>query len=135
MLGADALVAECSADLVHAVEPADEQPFEIELWGDTQDELQVEGVVVRIKRLGRGATADRMKQWRLDLEETEDVEEAAKRLHDERARAEDLGDRRIGEEVYVAFAVPLFDVFETVPLGGRGQEGFPEVLVAAGAHR
>jgi len=39
VLGADALVAERAPDLVHAVEAADEQPLEIELRRDAQDEL------------------------------------------------------------------------------------------------
>ena len=120
MLGADALVAECATDFVYAVEATDEQSLEIELWGDAQDELEVEGVVVRVERLGCRAAADRVEQGRLDLEEVEPIEKAPQGLDDDCAGAEDLGDGGVGEEVDVPLAVPLLDVLEAVLLrGGR----------------
>ena len=52
------------------------------------------------------------------------------RVHDRRARAEDLGDVGIREQVDVALAVALLDVGEAVPLVGRRQERLAEVLIA-----
>ncbi len=76
MLGADALVAKGAADLVDAVEAADEQAFEIELWSDAEDQLEVEGVVMRVEGLGGSATTNRMEHRRFDLEEPQVIEEA-----------------------------------------------------------
>ena len=46
MLGGDAFVAEDTAYLVDLVEAADDQPLEVQLQGDAQEELAIEGVVV-----------------------------------------------------------------------------------------
>ena len=51
----DALVAEVLADLVDALEPADDQPLEVELGGDAEVEVRFELVVVRHERLARSA--------------------------------------------------------------------------------
>ena len=49
----DALVAEVLAELVHALEAADDQPLEVELGRDPQVELAVQRVVVGRERPGQ----------------------------------------------------------------------------------
>ena len=78
----DALVAEVLAQLVDAVDAADDQPLEVELGGDPQVEVAVELVVVGGEGTGECATVERLQDRRLDLDEAVLVEEAA-----------DLGDR------------------------------------------
>ena len=68
--GRDALVAEDAADLEHLLEAADHQPLQVELGGDAQVEVGVEGVVVRHERAGRGPAGDRVQHRRLHLHET-----------------------------------------------------------------
>ena len=46
MLGVDALVAEDAPYLVDLVEPADDEPLEVQLRGDAQVKVLVEGVMV-----------------------------------------------------------------------------------------
>ena len=135
VLGADALVAKGAADLVDAVEAADEQAFEIELRSDAEDQLEVEGVVMRVEGLGGSSAANRMEHRCFDLEEAQVIEEASQGLHDGAARAEDFGDCRVREQIDIAFSVTLLDVLEAVPFRGRRQERFAEMLVAACAHR
>jgi hypothetical protein len=91
--------------------------------------------VVGLEWLGGGAAADGVEQRRFDLEEAARVEESPERLDHLCPSAEHLGDGGIGEEVHVALAVALLDIFEAVPLGGRRQQGFAEVLVAPRADR
>ena len=54
MVLVDALVPEDPADLVDLIEPADDQPLEVELGGDAQVELLVQRVVVGDEGFGVG---------------------------------------------------------------------------------
>ncbi len=68
MLVGHALVAKVLADLVHALQAADDQALQIELRRDPQVQLALELVRVRDERLGEGAAVDRLQDGRLDLE-------------------------------------------------------------------
>ena len=50
VLARQPLVAEDAADLVDALEAADDQPLEVQLGGDAHEEVEVERVVVRVER-------------------------------------------------------------------------------------
>ena len=67
-LRADPLVAEHAADLVDLLDAADEQPLQRQFQGDAQEQVDVEGVVVRLERPGRGAAGDGVQRRRLDLQ-------------------------------------------------------------------
>jgi hypothetical protein len=64
-----ALVAEVARELVHALEPAHDQPLEVELVRDAQVELHVERVVLGHERPRERAAVERLQHRRLDLEE------------------------------------------------------------------
>ena len=68
MRAIDALVPEVVPDLVHAIEPAHDQPLQIQLVRDAQEERHVERVVVRRERARRRAAVERLQYRRLDLE-------------------------------------------------------------------
>ena len=86
-LRADALVAEDPADLVDLLDAADQQPLEVQLQGDAQEQVDVERVVVRDERPGRGAAGDGVQRRRLDLAEALAVEVAADGADDRDALA------------------------------------------------
>ena len=75
----DPLVPEVVPDLVHPLEPADDQPLEVQLVGDAQVERHVERVVVRHERTRRRAAVQRLQHRRLDLEVVPAVETRADR--------------------------------------------------------
>ena len=50
VLRRDALIAEVAIDLVDAIESADHQPLEIQLRRDAQEQIHVEGVVMRRRK-------------------------------------------------------------------------------------
>ena len=77
VLGREPLVAEVLADLIHALEPAHDQPLEVQLGRDPQVEVAVERVEVRRERARRRAPVQRLQRGRLDLDEPVLVEEAA----------------------------------------------------------
>ena len=79
----------------------------------------VERVVVRHERLGDRPADERVHRRRLDLEEPVLVEDGAHRAHDVAARAEDVGHRRVRDEVDVPLPVAQLDVGQPVPLLGQ----------------
>ena len=82
VLVGQAFVAEVLAELVDLLQSADDQPLEIELGGDPQVVVGVEGVVVRHEGLREAAAVARLQDRRLDLEEALLVEVAPDGAHD-----------------------------------------------------
>ncbi len=66
---ADPLVAIDAAQLVDPLHAADQQPLEVQLQRDPQEQLHVERVVMRLERPGRGAAGDRVQRRPFDLDE------------------------------------------------------------------
>ena len=79
VLVGDALVAEVLRDLVHLLEPADDQALQVQLVRDAEVDVLVEVVRVRDERLGEGASVLRLQDRRLDLDEALAVEIRANR--------------------------------------------------------
>ena len=128
VLEAHALVAEVLADLVHAVDAADDAALEVQLGGDAQVEVALELVVVRDERLGQRAAVERLQHRRLDLDEAAVVQEPAHRGDDLRALDEDLARVVVGGEVQVALAVARLDAGEAVVLLGHAAQRLAEEL-------
>ena len=114
----DPLVAEDAADLVDAIEPAHHQPLQVQLGGDAELQIDVEGVVVRLEGPRRGAARllRLVERRRLDLDEAAPVEEAADGRDDPRPLLEHLAHALRDDHVHVALPVALLDVGEPVPL-------------------
>jgi hypothetical protein len=119
VLERDALVAEVLAELVDALEAADDQALEVELGGDPQEQRAVELVVVRRERARERAAVDRLEHRRLDLDEAALVEPPAHRGDHLGAHDEQLARLLVGDEVELAVAVAQLDVLEPVALLGR----------------
>ncbi len=114
-----ALVAEVLADLVDALEPADDQALEVELGRDAQVEVAVELVVVRRERPRVGAAVERLQRRRLDLDEAGAVELAAQGRDRARAQLELGAHLGVDQQVEVALAVARLDIGEPVVLVGQ----------------
>ena len=119
VLERDALVAEVLAELVDALEAADDQPLQVQLGGDPQVEVAVELVVVGDERPRGRAAVERLQDRRLDLDEARVVEEAADRGDHLRAGDEDRARLLVGDQVELAVAMAGLDVGEAVVLVGR----------------
>ena len=74
VLEGDALVAKVLRELVHLLEPADDQALEVQLVGDPEVDVLVEVIGVRHERLRERAAVARLQDRRLDLDETFTVE-------------------------------------------------------------
>ncbi len=65
----DAFVAIDAAQLVDPLHAADQQPLQVQLQGDPQVKVDVQGVVVRDERPGGGPAGDRVQRRPFDLDE------------------------------------------------------------------
>ena len=83
----DPLVAEVPADLVDALEAADQQALQVQLQRDPQVQVDVQHVVVGDERLRHRAAGDRLQHRGLDLDEAALVQVRADRPQRRRARA------------------------------------------------
>ena len=114
-----ALVAEVLRELVDALEPADDEPLEVELGRDPQVEILVELVRVRDERVRECAAVARLEDRRLDLDEAVIVEVAPDRCDHAGAKLE-VGARLLAhQQVDVALPVARLGVREAVE--GVGQ--------------
>ena len=111
----DALVAEVLADLVDALEPADDQPLQVELGRDPQVDVLVELVVVGDEGAREGAAVARLQHRRLDLEEAVARRGRAGSPRPTSRPGLEVAPRLlVHQQVEVALAVALLDVGETV---------------------
>src|SRR3954452_8504014 len=121
-----ALVAEVLAELVDALEAADDEPLEVQLGRDAQVERAVELVVMRRERAGERAAVDRLQHRRLDLDEAVVVEVAAGGGDRLRARDEQRPRVLVGDEVELAVAEAGLRVLQPVELLGRRAQALGE---------
>ena len=68
VLRGDPLVTEIAIDLVDPLEAADDQPLQVQLGRDPQEQRHVERVVMRDERPRERATGNRLHHRRLDFE-------------------------------------------------------------------
>ncbi len=115
----DPFVAEVLAQLVDAVEAADDAALQVQLGGDSQVQVAVERVVVGGERARQRAAVERLQHRGLDLDEAAVVKPAANladRLCTER---EELPGGLVGDQVQLAAPVASLDVLQPVELVGR----------------
>ena len=113
------LVAKVLAELVHALEAADDAALEVELRRDAQVQRPIQGVVVRRERARERAAVERLQDRRLDFDEAGVVEKAAHGGHGLGPRDKQLARLLVGHEVELAAAIARLDVLQPVVLLGR----------------
>ena len=118
----DALVPEIAIDLIHAFEPADDEPLQIKLRRDPQIKIDIERIVMGHEGLRRGAAVERLHHRRFHLDVIPFFELTAQRCDDLRALQEYLAALRIRNQIQIALAVPDLHVFQTMPLLRHGEE-------------
>jgi hypothetical protein len=124
----DPFVAKVLPHLVDAIEPADDQPLQVELGRDPQVEIPVECVVMGHKRPGQRAAVERLQHRGLDLQEAALVEPLAGRPDGGGALGEELTRLRVGDEVELATAIARLGVLKTVELVRRRAQALRQEL-------
>mmetsp|Transcript_7100 Transcript_7100/g.27905 ORF Transcript_7100/g.27905 Transcript_7100/m.27905 type:complete len:619 (+) Transcript_7100:390-2246(+) len=117
----DALVAELTADLVHAVHAADDEFLEVELGCDAHVQGHVEVVMVRDEGLGGGAAGDHVHHRSLNLHEILVVQVLADASDDVGPGDENVANLGVHDEVEVPLAVPGLLILEAGETGEHVQ--------------
>ena len=117
-------IAKVAVDLKHPLKTADHQALQVQLGGNAQEHLLVQGIVVGAKRLGIGPTRDGVQHGRFNFQKAmahHVLADAADRFA---ARHKAFARAFIGHQVDVALAVFDFLVVHTVELVGHGAQAF-----------
>ena len=126
VLGVHALVAEDAANLVHALNTADDQALEMQLGRDAHIHINVERVVVRDERARRRAAGDGAEHGGLDLHKAEAVEIAAQVGHEAAADLEVALALGVHDEIHVALTVAQLHIRHAVELLRQRAQGLTE---------
>ncbi len=126
VLGVHALVAEDAADLIHALNTADDQTLEVQLSRNAHVHINVERVVVRDERARRRAAGDGAEHGGLDLHEAQAVQIAAQVSHEPAADLEIALALRIHDQIHVALAVAQLRVRHAVELLRQRTQGLTQ---------
>ena len=110
----DALVAKIFADFIHALEPAHDQPLEVQFIGDPQIQGHVQHMVMRDKRTRGRAAVQRLQHRGFDFQKPAGIQKFAHRRDDGTALAKRGLHIGIEREVEVAAAIAQFFVAEWI---------------------
>ena len=117
--GVHALVAEDAADLVHALETADDQALEVQLGRDAQVHIDVERIVMGDERTGSRAARDGVEARGLNLHKAAGIHEVADLAHDGGTLLKRVAHTRIYDQVNVALTIAHIGILQAVPLFGQ----------------
>lgn len=114
----NALIAELAAQFVHTLEAADNKHFQVQLGGNTHEQIHVQVIMMGDERLGGSTTGDGVHHRSFDLSEVTAVEEVAHVADNLGASTEDVARAVVHNQVEVALTESLLLVLETIVLGG-----------------
>ncbi len=115
------LVAEHPGDLEHPLKATHDEPLEIQLGGNAQVQVQVQGVVVGRERVCRGATWNRVEHRGLDFDEVLFLEPAAHQRDGPAALGEHPSGLVGHPQVHIALTEAGVGIGDAVPLVGERQ--------------
>ena len=133
--GGQPLVAEHPTDLEDALEAPHHQALQVQLRGDAQVELDVEGVVVGGEGLGQRPAGDGVQHRGLHLHEPPVLQPAPGQAHHLAAQGEGPPRPVVGPQVDVALAVAQVGVGDAAPLVAEAPAGAGQQLPAGHLHR
>ena len=123
MAGVDALVAKVAGDLEYPLVPPDHQALEIELGGDAQAEVDIEGVGVGHEGPGQRSAGLGLEYRGVDLDELLGQQLRAQGRYGLEPDVEHPAAVRIGEEIDLALPVAGVGGGQPVPLVGERAQG------------
>ncbi len=121
--GRQPLVAKHPGNLEHPLKATHGKPLEVQLRGDAQVQVNVEGVVVGGERACGGTTRNRVEHGGLDLDEVPILEPAAHQRHGPAAQREHPTGLVGHPQVHVALTKPCIGIRDAVPLVGEREAG------------
>ena len=116
----NAFVAELLANFEDSIHTTDNEHLEVELGGNTHEQLHVQIVVEGLKRLGSGTSSNHVHHGSLDLSEVSFTQEVPEEVKNLVACAEDLVDGVVHDQIKIALSVASVfsqDLLLSVTLG------------------
>ena len=129
-----ALVAEQPAHLVHAVETAHNQAFEIQFRFDAQEHVDIQRVVMGFEGTGRRANLQRVQDRRVHLQKAAGIEKIAHGVDHTAAFAEGLAHLGVDDHVHIALTVAKIRVLEAMELLRQHLEALAQQRHLTGVH-
>jgi hypothetical protein len=127
-------VAEVAIDLVDPLQPAHQQPLQVQLRRDPQVQVDVQRVVMRDERTRRRPAIQRLHHGRFHFHEVVAFQLAAQRRDYAAARQEDLAHFRVRDQIQIALPVARLHIFQAVPLLRHGEQRLRQVLQVLHMH-
>ena len=135
MPGVDPLVAIDAAQLVDPLDAAHQQPLQVQLQGDSQVEVDIQGVVMGRKRPGGRPAGDRVQRRPFDLDEPAAGQRVADRLHDLRPPQKPLQHAVGVDQVEIAHPLPQLGIGQALVLFRRRGNRLGQELQVLGEDR
>ena len=133
--GVDALVAIDAAQLVDPLHAADQQPLQVQLQGDPQEQVDIEGVVMRGEGPRGGPAGNGVQRRALDLDKAFARERVADRLHDLRPPQETLPLALRMDQIEIPHPLPQFRVGQALVLFRRSLDALGKEVDVGGKDR
>ncbi len=121
--GVKALIAENTADLIDALEAADDQALEVEFQGNAEFEVLVESVKVGLEGAGCRTAGVGDQHGSLDFHEVALCKEAADACDDLGTLDEDITGCVAHDQVDIALAITCVGILQAVELLRQGSQG------------
>ena len=126
MLRVHALVAENTADLIHAVDASYDQPLERQLCGDTHIHINIQRVVVGHERTRRSPACDGVQHRRFHFHIAALIQVIAHMANKFGAHLKRLAHLRVDDQVHIALAVPRLAVLQAVEFFWQRQQALAQ---------
>jgi hypothetical protein len=123
-----ALVSELTANLINAIDAANDELLEEQLGSNAHAQVELQIVVKSFKRPCSGTSCLHVHHWSLDLQKAAGVKVAPDIVDNHAATVENSGDVGVADEIKVTLPVANFRIFQAgtcawkhVPAFGRGE--------------
>ncbi len=133
--GVNPLVAIDATQLVHPLDPADQQPLQVQFQRDPQKQVDVQRVVVGGERAGGRPAGNGVQRRPLDLDKPLAGQRAANRLHDLRPPQEPLPNALAVDQIDIAHPLPHLGIGQPLVLCRRRLQRFAEEVQRFGEDR
>ena len=120
----DSFVTETPVQLEDLWKSGHQEPLEVKLGGDPEEEIHAQGVVMGLEGFGCGSSRNRLHHRGLDFQESPLVEESPDLAHDCGALEKDFARGGVGDQIQVALAIAGLRILNAVPLVGKWAQGF-----------
>ena len=117
--GVNSFVTVDPAQFVHPLDPSDQEPFEVQLQGDSQEQVDIQGVVVRNERPRGSPARDRVQGRPLDFHEPFRGQRAADRVDDLGPFQKPRQNTFAVDQIEIPHPVPQLGIDQPLVLGGR----------------